>query len=125
MANKRDELKFLVKMMAKAKQPERAIQTIHSTSRWLHGRSSETFWDLVQDSREWDENDSRRAQVQGYIPHEHPPSQYTLPLEIRVLLGLSWLQINNPTEAMVSLLRCQSDLDPIPISRERKRIRVL
>src|SRR5579862_5063623 len=88
-------------MLVETKQYDRAIRTIHSTARWLHGRSNETFWEFFQDSREWDEDDSRREQVEGYIPHQHHPHQYTLPIEIRVGLGLSWLQLNNPDEAIV------------------------
>ena len=78
-----------------------SIRTIHSTSRWLRGRSSETFWDTCQDSREWDEDDTRRSQVSQYTPGEWDQSRYSLPMEIHVRLGISWLRIQNLPEAMV------------------------
>lgn len=81
--------------------PLQSISTIHSTSRWLHGRSAETFWDLVTDSREWDEDDVRRSQVQSFEPGKWDPSRYSLPLEIRVHLGINWLRARNLAEAMV------------------------
>ena len=60
-----------------------SIRVIHSTSRWLRGRSSETFWDTFQDSREWDEDDTRRSQIAKYKPGEWNVSRYSLPMEIR------------------------------------------
>jgi|SRR5579859_1713627 len=88
--------------------PIHSIRIIHSTSRWLRGRSSDTFWYSVTDSREWDEDDERRGQVDGYIPGKWSASRYTLPLEIRVRLGIAWLRGRNFDEALVSSLN--SDL---------------
>ena len=47
-----------------------SIRIIHNTSRWLRGRSSETFWDDFQDSREWDEDDASKISDSTYTPGE-------------------------------------------------------
>jgi hypothetical protein len=94
-------LNIYLGLLSTSSQPKLSIDVIHSTSRWLHGRSSETFWDMQSDSREWDEDDTRKSQTLEYDPTKWDPSRYTLPIEIRVRLGINWVQAQNLSEAMV------------------------
>jgi hypothetical protein len=89
-------------LLSDSPTPEHSIRLIHSTSRWLRGRSGEVFWDNVNDSGEWDEGDERRSRSPYYAPGKGDVSRYTLPLEIRVRLGINWLRVNNLQEAIVS-----------------------
>ena len=101
----RNELNIYLGLLSNSRQqPTQSIRVIHSTSRWLHGRSAETFWDSLNDSREWDSDDSRRLQTRSYVPGKWDPSRYSLPMEIRVRLGINWLQAQNVNEAMVPSL---------------------
>jgi hypothetical protein len=95
-----------------------SIRIIHSTSRWLRGRSSEAFWDTYQNSREWDEDDTRRSQVSQYTPGEWNESRYSLPMEIRVRLGINWLRMQNLPEAMVSSSKTRLIVETISCSGE-------
>jgi general transcription factor 3C polypeptide 3 (transcription factor C subunit 4) len=95
-----------------------SIRIIHNTTRWLRGRSSETFWDDFQDSREWDEDDARRSQITQYTPGEWNVPRYSLPMEIRVRLGISWLRIQNLPEAMVFPSKTRLIVETIPCSGE-------
>jgi hypothetical protein len=99
----RNELNILLGLVPKEGDPEQAIKLIHSTSRWLRGRAEETFWDQEHDSREWDEygDDTRRATVKDYDPRKWGASRYSLPMEIRVKLGIQYLLAKNFSEAMV------------------------
>jgi hypothetical protein len=91
----------LVELLGKGQQWDRIIRTIHSTARWLRGRSAETFWDAQPDSCEWDYDDVRRADVKEYVPGQWDLSRYFLALEFRVQLGISWLHLNKADEAIV------------------------
>lgn len=88
-------------LLSNSGHPLDSIRIIHTTSRWLRGRSSETFWDIINDSREWDEDDFRRSQVPSYISGKWDIERYSLPMEIRVRLGINWLRARNMNEAMV------------------------
>ena len=95
----RNELNVLLGLLSNTGNPEHTIRIIHSTSRWLRGRSDELFWDTLNDSREWDNDDSRRSQFSGYVPGKWDSSSYSLPMEIRVRLGINWLRALNFVEA--------------------------
>jgi hypothetical protein len=97
----RNELNIFLGMLSNSGSPTDSIQIIHVTSRWLRGRSAETFWDNVNDSREWDENDLRRSEVPSYTAEKWDMSRYSLPIEIRVRLGINWIRAQNMDEAMV------------------------
>jgi hypothetical protein len=95
-------LNILLGLLPKTGDPIQAIRLIHTTSRWLRGRSEETFWDDCGDSREWDENDLRRIKVKEYDAGKwDSSSRYSLPMEIRVRLGIQYLMASNLDEAMV------------------------
>lgn len=98
----RNELNIYLGFLLEEGNGPTCISTIHVTSRWLRGRYAETFWNLgPDDSREWDKDDTRRREVVGYVPGTWDVSRYTLPIEIRVRLGIAWLLVRNFDEAMV------------------------
>jgi hypothetical protein len=100
--NSRNELNIYLGFLLEEGNGPTCISTIHVTSRWLRGRYAETFWNLgPNDSREWDKDDTRRGEVVGYVPGTWDQSRYTLPVEIRVRLGIAWLLVRNFDEAMV------------------------
>ncbi|CAD6499504.1 BgTH12-03616 [Blumeria graminis f. sp. triticale] len=85
---------------------EKAIWTLKNLSRWLLGRKDESYWDNIEDNDcEWDLNDSRRATVPGFEFGKYSWASYghSLPVELRMKLGLSRLQIGCNEEAMVHL----------------------
>ena len=102
--NTRNELNILLGLLPKTGDPMQAIRLIHTTSRWLRGRSEERFWDEFGDSREWDEDHSRRIKVKGYDAGKWDISRYALPIEIRVRLGIQYLLAKNLPEALVPSL---------------------
>lgn len=66
------------------------ISQLRRLSRWKQGRSQETFWDEEEDDREFDiEDEPRRVTVFQFSRQSHD-ARYgqTLPLEIRIKLGL-------------------------------------
>ena len=97
-------MNILLGLLAPSGSAQHAIQTIHRTSRWLRGRAAESFWDTYQDSREWDEDDSRKSEVPSYVPGKWDAARYALPMEVRVHLGINWLRLQNMDEAMVLTL---------------------
>ena len=92
-------------------QPEKGVTAIKSLSRWLLGRKDDTMWDdFEDDDREWDADDfPRRIKSDGYIPDEWPQDSYgmSLPLELRIKLGLFRLKLGHEAEALVSSLKSQ------------------
>lgn len=85
---------------------ETALVELKSLSRWLLGRESEEFWDdITEDDREWDTDNSRRAEIPSFDVDRFPLSAYGdgLPLELRVRMGLCRLYLEHDKEALVSL----------------------
>lgn len=85
------------------------IHELKSLSRWLLGREEETYWDDVEDDREWDAEDApRRLSVAEFCPDRFGRQTYGegLPLELRVKLGVYRLKgdIGDLDEIMVSPL---------------------
>jgi general transcription factor 3C polypeptide 3 (transcription factor C subunit 4) len=86
---------------------EYALSRLKSLARWKQGRAKETFWDEQGDDREFDIDDiPRRAAVPQFTRKKHSAKYgQTLPLEIRVKMGLFRLRksADDFQEAMVSL----------------------
>ena len=82
------------------------ISKLRQLSRWKQGRRAETFWDELEDDREFDiEDEPRRIAVPGFVRKAQDATYgSTLPLEIRVKLGLFRLRKSKDdfSEAMVS-----------------------
>lgn len=86
---------------------EYALKRLKDVSRWKQGRRNETYWDEQKDDREFDIEDTpRRVEVFDF-KRKSKSAKYgeTLPLEIRVKMGLFRLRnsADDYAEAMVSL----------------------
>src|SRR5208282_3624918 len=98
------DINIYVELYAYVGQYDVAIKELKSLSRWVLGRQQDSWWDLVVgDDREWDADDSRRIQIQEFVPSHRKPQLYGegLPLELRIKLGLYRLRLGNYDEAMV------------------------
>lgn len=97
------DLNLLVELYMSIKDWKQAVFAARNYARWLYLRDAETYWDEVEkDDREYDANDKRRSQIKHYQPGKFSPVTYTLPLEIRVNLGVCRMKLGNKDEAIVS-----------------------
>ncbi|RKF80761.1 Transcription factor tau subunit sfc4 [Golovinomyces cichoracearum] len=83
---------------------KRAILELKSIARWLLGRKDEEYWDnIIDNDCEWDLDDSRRISVPGFKLGKHPWASYghSLPIQLRMKLGLYRLQLGYHDEAMI------------------------
>jgi general transcription factor 3C polypeptide 3 (transcription factor C subunit 4) len=81
-----------------------ALKELKLISRWMLRRGAENFWnDVTNDDREWDADDSRRAEIREFTRDDFPLSTYGdgLPLELRTKLGISRVALGEHEEAMV------------------------
>lgn len=81
-------------MLIQMQRWDEAIKTITVASRWVLGRSEETFWDWEKDDREWDaEDEPRRIEVPQFGPGNHDVGTYGqgLLVELRAKLGFARL----------------------------------
>lgn len=98
------DINIYVELYAYLGQYDAAIKEIKTLSRWALGRQQESWWDqVVDDDREWDADDSRRVAISHYVPGQYDGFLYgkSLPLELRVKLGLYRLRLGDFKEAMV------------------------
>jgi len=95
------ELNILVELYMMSHQWGEAIKMLKNIGRWLYGRAEEYYWDKLEDDREWDSTDARRRAVREYVPARFDAVTYTLPLELRVKLGVCRIKQNVKNEAMV------------------------
>ncbi|ESZ97604.1 hypothetical protein SBOR_2005 [Sclerotinia borealis F-4128] len=82
---------------------EDGIKELRSVARWLVGRSGEDFWDnFIDDDREWDDDDLRRAECSQFDPKTYSSDTYgpSLPVELRIKLGLYRLSLGHHMEAL-------------------------
>ncbi|EJT97237.1 TPR-like protein [Dacryopinax primogenitus] len=79
---------------------EGAIQTVKSGARWLQNRSNESFWDLIEDDREFDPPGFTREAVEGQ-EEDQPPGYHPLPFELRHRLAIARLKGGNDAEAEI------------------------
>lgn len=114
------DLNVYIELYGHSAQYQDAIKELKSLSRWLVGRDEESYWDeITSDDREWDDDNIRRTECPGFIPARFPLSAYgqSLPLELRVKLGLYRLHLGNYREAMVIcslILNYDSQLTHLP-----------
>lgn len=84
-----------------------ALYATRSLSRWLLGRGDESFWDDVEDDREWDVGEERRIGVPQFEKNKYPLESYgvSLPLRLRINLAICRLRLdkNADEEAMQHL----------------------
>lgn len=82
-----------------------AIHELRDLSRWIIGRSNESYWNqYTQDDREWDIDNARRSTTSEFDSSRFPNSTYgeSLPLDLRARLVIYRLKDDNIEEAMVS-----------------------
>ena len=75
------------------------LKVIKSYARWIQHRENQTFWNDVSDDSEFDLRRTKNARFETLPPNEKSKS-YTLPIDIRVRLGLIRLANDNFPEAM-------------------------
>ncbi|EFZ01041.2 RNA polymerase III transcription initiation factor complex [Metarhizium robertsii ARSEF 23] len=100
-----------VGLLAQVERVQEAISELKRLSRWLLGRSAETFWDNWRDDdREWDILDNRRVSVPEFSHLGTNSTQFgqSLPLDLRVRLATYRLRNGDYSEAMKHL----DHLDP-------------
>jgi general transcription factor 3C polypeptide 3 (transcription factor C subunit 4) len=106
------ELNILVELYMMAEEWEVAIKILKNHARWLSGRMEEKYWERVEDDREWDSHDKRRKAIREFVPMRFDPKTYTLPLELRVKLGVCRLKEDDKKEALVHFAYLDSE-DPV------------
>ncbi|KAF2667206.1 TPR-like protein [Microthyrium microscopicum] len=77
-------------LFVSAGQIEEAIRQLKRVSRWVIGRGDETYWDNIEDDREWDmEDEPRRIELDEFEMPTYSDLMYgpSLPIELRVRLG--------------------------------------
>lgn len=81
---------------------DNAIRTIKKGCRWLEGRASQRYWEIVQDDREYDfpEYASRRAAGEGSVE----PGRYVLDVNARHRLAVARIKLGDLEEGKVSVL---------------------
>lgn len=93
------ELNSLAELYYKQKAWHKTIREVKSIARWILERKDETWWEDQNDDAEFDE---RRLEIKrsdkGKLRLDEP-EKYELPLDIRVKLLLSRLQLENIEEA--------------------------
>ncbi|KAF2087223.1 hypothetical protein K490DRAFT_42833 [Saccharata proteae CBS 121410] len=69
---------------------DEALSRLSTGGRWILGREEETYWDDLEDDREWDVDEDRRIEIEEYQPDRFDGESYGagLPLDIRAKLGL-------------------------------------
>ncbi|KAK7937905.1 RNA polymerase III transcription factor tfiiic [Apiospora aurea] len=98
-----DDFIMYIELLHHLKQWEDVISQTKLYARWLLGRRDESFWDNIQDDREWDNYDHRRNEmIPDYAPGKHPMESYGLglPLRLRAKLAICRLHLKQEDEAM-------------------------
>lgn len=113
-----DMASMYIELLAQANQLEEAIHMLKVISRWILGRQHETYWDNLEDDREWDIEDDRRNEIKNFVANEYQEEQYGagLPIEFRVRLATLRIQTDSDDidEAMrhLNLLYPEEQTDP-------------
>ncbi|CDO92765.1 unnamed protein product [Kluyveromyces dobzhanskii CBS 2104] len=92
-------LNILAELLIKQNGELNGIKTIKKCARWIQHRETQTFWEDVHDDSEFDNRRLRNAKFQSLTEREKSKS-YSLPIDIRVRLGLLRLNNKNVSEAM-------------------------
>ncbi|PWN47294.1 TPR-like protein, partial [Violaceomyces palustris] len=97
------ELVTLADLLLLIGKPVEAVNVIRTTSRWLDGRASESYWDQLADDREFDED------REGEVARSREPSQlgpivefadpHLLDPEVRLRLGKARMMMGQTDEA--------------------------
>jgi general transcription factor 3C polypeptide 3 (transcription factor C subunit 4) len=82
-----------IELLAQARKFDAAVATLKRISRWILGREEETYWDDVEDDREWDIQNTRRLKVSNYQVDRFDEELYGLGLPIEFRVRLATLRI--------------------------------
>lgn len=108
-------LNVYLELLEKAGQYDYGLTRLKTLSRWIQKRKSETYWDSFEDDREFDVEDEPRRVTVPQFSQKKRRRQYgsTLPIEIRVQLGLFRLRSSSPNfeEAMLHLNKFEPEND--------------
>ena len=115
------ELNIFVELHMMGRRWADAIATLKRIARWLYGRADESFWDCNRDrdcapgddDRESDSTDERRKELRQYVPLHFDPDTYTLPLELRVKLGVCHIKLGHHDEALRHFKHLDNVVDPV------------
>ena len=93
-------LNILAELYLKSKlDGDVGITMIKSCARWIQHRESERFWEDVHDDSEFDERRSKNVRYKS-LPESEKNKEFTLPIDIRVRLGLLRLKVSALDEAL-------------------------
>ncbi|CCK69169.1 transcription factor TFIIIC subunit TFC4 KNAG_0C00550 [Huiozyma naganishii CBS 8797] len=76
-----------------------SINTIKMCARWIEHREFQTFWDNAVDDTEFDDRRLKNSRYDS-LSDEEKEKSYTLPIDIRIRLGLLRLENENILEAL-------------------------
>ncbi|ORY15806.1 hypothetical protein BCR34DRAFT_152807 [Clohesyomyces aquaticus] len=96
-------LNLYLDLLDRAGDPAYSLKRLKTLARWIQGRKGETFWDKLDDDREFDIDDSpRRIAVPEFKSSTRARYGNTLPFEIRIKMGEFRLRLQPPNidEAM-------------------------
>ncbi|TIB98712.1 TPR-like protein [Wallemia mellicola] len=91
-----NHFKYLVTSQLMLRRYHDAIAVIKQSTRWLQGRYQDTFWDLLPDDREFDENRFERV---GDHRIEFGMGVFELDPDMRISLGQARLELGERDEA--------------------------
>lgn len=91
------EIATLTDLYLKCGKPYQAIDTLRKGARWLDGRGSETFWNEVEDDREFDVDRTSRTRLHGR--HIELAAIHDLDPELRFYLGVARARLGAVIEA--------------------------
>lgn len=92
-------LNILAELFLKQSGEIHGIKTIKRCARWIQFRETQTFWEELSDDSEFDNRRFRNAKFQSLTQTDKEKS-YSLPIDIRIRLGLLRLNNKNVGEAM-------------------------
>ena len=115
------ELNIFVELHMVGRRWADAIATLKRIARWLYGRADESFWDCNRDrdrapgddDREWDPTNERPKELRENVPLRFDHDTYTLPLELRVKLGVCRVKLGHRDEALHHFKHLDDDVDPV------------
>lgn len=104
------DIGIYVDLLSSADECDRAIHEMKSLARWMAGRGREEYWNELEDDREWDTENDRRAHVPSFTRKELHNQSHSLPIDLRARLAILRLRLSHFDEAKVCPIIISSDL---------------
>lgn len=92
-------LNILAELFLKSNQREDSITIIKRCARWIEHRGDQVFWEDVADDSEFDDRRFKNARFNS-LPTFEKEKAYSMPIDIRIRLGLLQLKNDNVMEAL-------------------------